>query len=98
MALDSVGNLPLGVFAGQEYEQATLQLVPGDQIIFYTDGITEGRSPSGEMFGSARLDEALENCHLDAQGLIETVLAALKDFTAGANPSDDQTVVVAKVL
>ncbi len=98
MALDSVGNLPLGVFAGQEYEQATLQLVPGDQIIFYTDGITEARSPSGEMFGSARLDEALENCHLDAQGLIETVLAALKDFTAGANPSDDQTVVVAKVL
>ena len=45
-----------------------------------------------------RLDEALENCHLDAQGLIETVLATLKEFTGGLPPSDDQTVVVAKVL
>jgi sigma-B regulation protein RsbU (phosphoserine phosphatase) len=96
-ALDGVGNLPLGLFPGQEYEQATLRLRPGDQIVFYTDGITEARNDAGEMFGPGRLDEALENCHLDAQGLIETVLATLKEFTGDQPPGDDQTVVVAKV-
>ena len=46
--------------------QATHLLVPGDQIVFYTDGITEATNPAGEMFGLDRLDEALENCHLVA--------------------------------
>ena len=97
LALDVVGNLPLGVFPDQEYAQATLALVPGDQIVFYTDGITEAQNAEGEMFGPGRLDEALENCHLDAQGLIEAVLSTLKEFTGGLPASDDQTVVVAKV-
>jgi serine phosphatase RsbU (regulator of sigma subunit) len=34
----------------------------GDQIIFYTDGLTEAHNIHGEMFGTDRLDEALENC------------------------------------
>jgi sigma-B regulation protein RsbU (phosphoserine phosphatase) len=98
MALDVVGDLPLGVFPDQDYHQAMLRLRPGDQIVFYTDGITEAANTAGRMFGAERLDEALENCHLDAQGLIETVLAALKEFTGGTPPADDQTLVVAKVL
>ena len=47
LALDGVGNLPLGLFPDQEYEQATLQLRPGDQIVFYTDGITEALNADG---------------------------------------------------
>ena len=53
LSLDGVGSLPLGIFADQAYEQATSQLVPGDQIIFYTDGITEAPTPTGNMFGPA---------------------------------------------
>jgi sigma-B regulation protein RsbU (phosphoserine phosphatase) len=98
LALDGVGNLPLGLFPDQHYQQATLRLRPGDQIVFYTDGITEARNAAGEMFGAHRLDEALENCHLNAQGLIEAVLATLNEFTGGVPPTDDQTVVVAKVV
>jgi sigma-B regulation protein RsbU (phosphoserine phosphatase) len=98
MALDVVGNLPLGVFEGQEYQRATLALRPGDQIVFYTDGITEAQNAAGTMFGPERLDDALANCYLDAQGLINTVLEALNAFTEGLAPSDDRTVVVAKVL
>jgi sigma-B regulation protein RsbU (phosphoserine phosphatase) len=97
MSLDGAGNLPLGVLGDQVYEQATQTLRPGDQIIFYTDGVTEATDPSGQMFGLERLDEALENCHLDANGLIEAVLTALDRFTAGQPAADDRTVVVAKV-
>lgn len=97
LSLDSVGNLPLGVFAEQEYEQSTQALRPGDQIVFYTDGVTEAVNPSGQMFGMDRLDLALANCHLDAGGLIEAVLEALADFTAGEPATDDRTLLVAKV-
>jgi sigma-B regulation protein RsbU (phosphoserine phosphatase) len=98
LALDGVGNLPLGLFPDQHYQQATLRLRPGDQIVFYTDGITEARNAEGAMFGPERLDEALENCHLSAQGLIDSLLATLNAFTGGVPPGDDQTVVVAKVM
>lgn len=97
LALDGVGNLPLGLFADQEYDQSTQALRPGDQIVFYTDGITEATSPSGGLFGVERLDEALANCHLDADGLIRAVLDAVAEFTAGEPPSDDRTLLVAKV-
>jgi len=97
ISLDNVGNLPLGVFADQEYEQFTQVLRPGDQIVFYTDGITEATNPAGEMFGLQRLDQVLENCHLSANGLIEEVLGALEQFTAGRPAADDRTILVAKV-
>lgn len=98
IALDVVGNLPLGVLDGQPYDQATLQLRPGDQIVFYTDGITESTEPNGRtMFGTDRLDQALENCHLHADGLIQAVLDAVEAFTGGQPAEDDRTLLVAKV-
>lgn len=96
-ALDGVGNLPLGLFEDQEYQQSTQILRPGDQLILYTDGITEATNPSGEMFGTRRLDEVLWSCRLDASDLIRAVLDALGRFTVGEPAADDQTLLVAKV-
>jgi sigma-B regulation protein RsbU (phosphoserine phosphatase) len=98
MALDGVGNLPLGISTGVSYDDTMLELRPGDQIVFYTDGITEATGPDGRsMFGTHRLDEAIANCFLDADGLIQAVLGAVEQFTAGAPASDDRTLLVAKV-
>ena len=96
-SLDGVSNLPLGLFPDLEFEETTQALIPGDQIIFYTDGITEATDPSGSMFGIERLDEVLENCHLSADGLMAEVLRSLDDFTAGQPAADDRTLLVAKV-
>jgi phosphoserine phosphatase RsbU/P len=96
-SLEAVGGLPLGMFADQVYPNASHLLVPGDQIVFYTDGITEATNHAGQMFGLDRLDEALENCHLVASGLMQAVLDAWDAFTAGLPASDDRTVVIAKV-
>ncbi|MBV8267939.1 MAG: SpoIIE family protein phosphatase, partial [Planctomycetaceae bacterium] len=65
---------------------------------FYTDGITDATDPSGNMFGMTRLDEALANCHLTADGLIRAVLDALAAFTRGQPADDDRTLLVAKVF
>jgi sigma-B regulation protein RsbU (phosphoserine phosphatase) len=96
-SLDGAGGLPLGIVPGLEYPQVTRTLIPGDQIVFYTDGITEATDPSGRMFGLERLDQVLENCHLSADALIQEVLDALDRFTAGEPAGDDRTLLVAKV-
>lgn len=95
--LDGVAGLPLGIFPEQTYSERTYRLVPGDQLVLYTDGITEAPNERGEMFGLARLDRVLENCAIGASGLLESVLAALKEFTGAQPAHDDQTILVGKI-
>src|SRR5205085_10458341 len=76
---------------------AVQQLQPGDQVVFYTDGITEAGDPGGRLFGTDRLDRALANCSLQAAGLLDPVLRAGAEFAAGHPADDDRTLVVARV-
>lgn len=96
-SLDQARALPLGIDEDAVYVDAEHQLRPGDQIIFYTDGIIEASDGRGELFGLQRLDLVLGNCMLSATGLIEAVLDAVDAFTGGAPATDDRTLVVAKV-
>jgi sigma-B regulation protein RsbU (phosphoserine phosphatase) len=95
--LDGGRGLPLGLLPGVRYEDDVLELVPGDQLVLYTDGITEAYNAAGEMFGLARLDKVLENCSIGATGLLDAVLEALEEFTGGRAAHDDRTLLVAKV-
>lgn len=96
-SLDGVGGLPLGIEPSETYQEAVRQLRPNDQIIFYTDGISEAFNPQREMFGVERLDQTLETCTFSAGTLIESVLKALADFTQGQPADDDRTLLVARV-
>ena len=91
--IDGARSLPLGLFAEEVYGNATLDLHPGDQITFYTDGITEAIAPSGQMFGESRLDAILSRCGGSARDLVDDVIREVRDFTAGASPADDQTLI-----
>jgi sigma-B regulation protein RsbU (phosphoserine phosphatase) len=97
LQLDDARRLPLGLFHDHEYEDTTLELVPGDQIVFYTDGITDAADPSGRLFGVERLEQILKVCRDDADQLIRAVLSALDEFTARQPAGDDRTVLVARV-
>jgi sigma-B regulation protein RsbU (phosphoserine phosphatase) len=98
LALDGSAGLPLGIFPGQEYPSPAVTLQTGDQIVFYTDGITEAHNPDGGMFGTGRLDRELENCSLQAQGLLDSVLRSVDAFAAGHPAEDDRTLIVARIL
>ena len=97
ISLDQAQSLPLGITEGVDYFDATHTLVPGDQVVLYTDGITEAMDPQGHMFGTERLDLGLANCMLTADGLIETVIGGVNDFTANHPADDDRTLLVAKI-
>ncbi len=96
-SLDGARGLPLGVTAGQSYEDAVHQLQPADQIVLYTDGITEAANADGKMFGISQLDRVLSQCRNDANEVIAAILSALDKFTDAQPPSDDRTIVVAKI-
>lgn len=98
LALDGTNGLPLGVLPDGPYEDHVQQLQRGDQILFYTDGITEAYNAAGEMFGTARLDRALENCTLQASALLDAILGAVADFTGDHPAHDDRTLIVARVV
>jgi sigma-B regulation protein RsbU (phosphoserine phosphatase) len=96
-SLDGVANLPLGISAEETYQECSKLLQPGDQIVFYTDGITEAQNSSGELFGLERLDSVLSECRDDATELIQAVLASVEEFTAGQPAGDDRTLLVARI-
>ncbi|HTU89988.1 MAG TPA: PP2C family protein-serine/threonine phosphatase [Gemmataceae bacterium] len=96
-SLDGANSLPLGIAPEMTYREQTYRFVPGDQLVLYTDGITEAHNEHGEMFGLSRLDKVLENCAIGASDLLESVLAALNDFTGSQAIHDDRTLLVAKI-
>ncbi len=87
----------LGLFEKWECQVAEAQLLPGDVLIIYTDGIVEAMNAGQEEFGEAALVRILrERQHVDARGLLAAVIAAVQQFSAGEQ-SDDLTLLVAQV-
>lgn len=91
------GGLVVGIMPGIEYEQATVTLGTGDDLVLYTDGITEAMNVEEEMFGEERLEELLvAHRHKSARDIEEHVYTEIRDFAAGAAQADDLTMVIVK--
>jgi sigma-B regulation protein RsbU (phosphoserine phosphatase) len=89
------GGTVLGVFTESAYEQGEFAIAAGDRLVFYTDGITEGRNASGEEYGEDRLTAAAARHRgLDAEAMLAAMLADVESFNAG-NYEDDATMIVA---
>ncbi|MFO0903362.1 MAG: PP2C family protein-serine/threonine phosphatase [Pirellulales bacterium] len=98
LRLEASRGMPLGLFEEAQYETATAQLEVGDQLLIYTDGITEALNPQGALFGVERLERELGNCSLQAKSLLESIIGAVDQFAAGRPPDDDRTLLVARVV
>jgi sigma-B regulation protein RsbU (phosphoserine phosphatase) len=94
VTLDKVGGLPLGVLEDATYSEASIFLEYGDQLVLYTDGITETQNAAGEQFGEQRIDQVLARCGMESAEIQRRLLAAIDEFAAGHPPHDDRTVVV----
>jgi sigma-B regulation protein RsbU (phosphoserine phosphatase) len=97
IVLNQATGMPLGIVADEEYGEANFALIPGDQIVFYTDGITETFNRAGEMFGPEGLDRVLMDCHLMPEEMIQAILKAVDEYGGGQAPADDRTVLIAKI-
>ncbi len=83
------GGIPLGVVESWDYPEQSVSLQPGDKIFLYTDGVTEARNLSGELFGEDRLMELLaRNPSHGPEQIKNSVLEAVEDFSQGAYGDD----------
>ena len=96
LALNRAQKLPLGIKPDEVYLEQTLPLLPGDQVVLFTDGVIEAADTAGDMFGSDRIDAELETCLPTAAALLRAILASHARFTAGTVAADDRTLVVVK--
>jgi sigma-B regulation protein RsbU (phosphoserine phosphatase) len=91
------GGTVLGVFADSAYEQGAFAVAPGDRLVLYTDGITEGRNPGGDEYGEDRLAaSALAHRALGAEAMLAAMLSDVEAFNGGVY-EDDATLIVAAV-
>lgn len=91
------GGLPLGLFAGSQYEQGRDRLEPGSRLALFTDGIVEAgpRRDRSMAFGAERLAAAIASVPPDAEQACAASLRALEEFTGGDELRDDATLLVA---
>src|SRR5205807_1817987 len=91
-------RVPLGIIAGTAYPEAEISLLPGDQVVLHTDGVTEAKNAEGEQFGEQRMDGALAPSAAGARTSIGKILEALEAFTGKAPPLDDYTLLALKFV
>jgi sigma-B regulation protein RsbU (phosphoserine phosphatase) len=91
-------GFPLGIFAEASYDERTLILEKDDIMVFYSDGIGDAQSRSGEFFGAGRVAKIVrDSAELTADGLADKILEEADSFSGGQHPSDDRTLLVLKV-
>jgi sigma-B regulation protein RsbU (phosphoserine phosphatase) len=90
-------GIVLGILEDIELEEREICVVPGDFLVFYTDGVTEAMDAHGQTFGEERLQAAVAtNLDASAQQILSTVLDAVKTFTGDAPQSDDLALLVVR--
>jgi sigma-B regulation protein RsbU (phosphoserine phosphatase) len=93
------GGMPVGLMGIARYEQAELDLHPGDLLVSFSDGIGEATNEHGEIWEEVEIEKILLDCpSLTAQQVVNRIVAAADGFTGAAEQADDMTVVAARVL
>jgi phosphoserine phosphatase RsbU/P len=89
------GGLPLGIRLDRQYETSSLELRPGDALIFFTDGVVEAFNESGEEFGNERWLSAIRSLpDWDASQTLQFLMQRVDDFVGATRQSDDITCLV----
>jgi sigma-B regulation protein RsbU (phosphoserine phosphatase) len=93
------GGTVVGLFGVSDYEQAEIDLEPGDLLLAFTDGITEPENIYGEEFGEERvLEVAQRTLHEPVEVLVEEIYRSINDWTGSPELQDDMTLLVAKAV
>ena len=97
-SVDGIGGPPLCIIDDFPYMTEMRQLQPDDVLCITTDGITEAMNGAGALMGRDRTEAALAAMPADAsaQAITDRLQAAVAEFVAGADPSDDLTILTVR--
>jgi sigma-B regulation protein RsbU (phosphoserine phosphatase) len=96
MRLETSGTV-VGMFSDSPYEEAVVELLPGDVFAAFTDGVTEPEDAHEEQFGDKRLIELLiQNSGRPLDEIARIVMAAVRHWTHDLSNQDDITLLLAR--
>jgi serine phosphatase RsbU (regulator of sigma subunit)/pSer/pThr/pTyr-binding forkhead associated (FHA) protein len=86
-------GLPLGVVDDYDYTKCEVRLEPGDNVLIFTDGVTEAMDATNVQFQNRGITTALHGGPYSAKVAGERILRAVKQHAAGRSQHDDITLV-----
>ncbi len=96
--LDCLSNTALGIASGFDYEGQRVDDMRGKILFLYTDGLNEAENADHEQFGNDRMLACLgDGPFLDARSLIDRLSEAVASHVAGAEASDDLTMLCLRI-
>lgn len=94
-----LNELVAGIMEDTSYTTKTMTMNPGDTLFIYTDGVTEAMDNDKALYSEDRLVEVINQCGgRSAEEIIHCIEHSLKQFTGGAEQSDDITMLAMQFL
>jgi phosphoserine phosphatase RsbU/P len=90
---DEIASVPIGIMEEMQYEQASIQLQPGDVLMLYTDGINEAMDASDEIYGTDRLRNILIELPGGIDGCGRRLIDDVRRHMGSAPQVDDMCLV-----
>ncbi len=93
---ETIANFPLGIMENIEYAHEDVKLHPGDVVIIHSDGVTDSRSPTDELYDSKATPRLIERVRRSSGGpeaVGKSLLQDIREFSAGQRQADDITIV-----
>ena len=98
--LDTLGML-IGLDANSQYEDAQVQLEPGDTVVYYTDGLTDAAAASGDRFDEENFVTAFSTACRYCNGpeeIVDYLFDQVQQFIGDDRQNnDDMTLVVLQI-
>ncbi|MDM8523525.1 SpoIIE family protein phosphatase [Desulfococcaceae bacterium HSG8] len=86
----------VGMMPDMPFEAGMTQIELGDILVTFTDGITEAMNSDGECYSKESLFSLLSDPGDSADALLDRIEASLSEHTAGAEQSDDITLLAVR--
>jgi phosphoserine phosphatase RsbU/P len=87
-----IAGLPPGLFSTAAYDELSLQLEPGDSLLFFTDGLSDARNFHEHEFGVEGIQEVCRRHAGESPlDLLGHLFLAIQDFTTNCKQWDDMT-------
>jgi sigma-B regulation protein RsbU (phosphoserine phosphatase) len=98
--LSRMEGIAIGAMEGARFEEGVERMAPGEVFFFYTDGVSEAMNRAEELFGEARMVDALRGCACISSmaGLVGELRNSVEGFADGAEQSDDLTIMAFRYL
>lgn len=98
-AIEKLGadGIALGVIEGIKLEERSIQLEPGDQVLMYTDGISEALNSAGKLYGEKRIQTKVKQFAQDTpHAILDQLQKDVAVFSRGRPQADDLTAIMLK--